>query len=330
MRADSCDAIDITGAVVRFTFCDTDNVVPYKLHIRTPLMQKDFDIGFRQHEEAYAWERAIRESALVASAHEAQRRKSERVLRVAKEMSDLIIYFRSVPFRDRGWVFNEMSSFSESKADKYFLQQFHALNIAAYHLHQISRVYPRGNRFDSSNFNPFPFWNAGSQMIALNFQTGDKPMQYNQAKFRDNGGCGYLLKPKYMLSERFDPNNLAILRGVETKILHLRIVSARHLCKVGSRNVSSPLVEVEVLGSAVDSGLKHRTRSLENGFNPLWNERCEIHVKNPYVALLRFEVYEEDMFGERISIAQATYPVSMRQCGHVLYTRFDIDCVIIR
>lgn len=299
---------------MRFTFCDTDTVVPYKLHIRTPMMQKDFDIGFRQHEEAYAWERAIRESALVAGAHEAQRRKSERVLRVAKEMSDLIIYFRSVPFRDRGWVFNEMSSFSESKAEKYFLQQFHALNIAGYHLHQISRVYPRGNRFDSSNFNPFPFWNAGSQMIALNFQTGDKPMQYNQAKFRDNGGCGYLLKPKYMLSERFDPNNLAILRGVETKILHLRIVSARHLCKVGSRNVSSPQVEVEVLGSAVDSGLKHRTRSLENGFNPLWNERCEIHVKNPYVALLRFEVTDEDMFGERISIAQATYPVSI--LGH--------------
>lgn len=50
----------------------------------------------------------------------------------------------------------------------------------------------------------------------------------------------------------------------------------------------------------------------ENGFNPLWNERCEIHVKNPHVALLRFEVYDEDMFGERVSIAQATYPVRKR------------------
>lgn len=47
----------------------------------------------------------------------------------------------------------------------------------------------------------------------------------------------------------------------------------------------------------------------ENGFNPLWNERVEIHVKNPYIALLRFEVYDEDMFGERIPVAQATYPV---------------------
>lgn len=232
-------------------------------------------------------------------------------------MSDMIIYFRSVPFRDaRHWVFNEMSSFSESKADKYFLQQFHSLSIAAYHMRQISRVYPRGNRFDSSNFQPFPFWNVGSQMCALNFQTGDKPMQYNQAKFRDNGGCGYLLKPKYMLSEVYDPNSLATLRGVETKILHMRIIGARHMCRVGRSSVSSPLVEVEVIGSSIDSGLKHRTRYLENGFNPLWNERFEVHVKNPYLALLRFEVYDEDMFGERISIAQATYPVNCIRSGY--------------
>lgn len=35
-------------------------------------------------------------------------------------------------------------------------------------------------------------------MVALNYQTGDKPMQLNQAKFRDNGACGYLLKPEFM------------------------------------------------------------------------------------------------------------------------------------
>ena len=41
-------------------------------------------------------------------------------------------------------------------------------------------------------------WNVGSQMAALNFQTGDKPMQLKNAKFMQNGGCGYVLRPEFM------------------------------------------------------------------------------------------------------------------------------------
>lgn len=35
----------------------------------------------------------------------------------------------------------------------------------------LSRVYPKGQRIDSSNYNPVPFWNVGCQMVALNYQT---------------------------------------------------------------------------------------------------------------------------------------------------------------
>ena len=34
--------------------------------------------------------------------------------------------------------------------------------------------------------------------MALNFQGGDLPLWLNAAKFRGNGGCGYLLKPPGM------------------------------------------------------------------------------------------------------------------------------------
>ena len=57
-----------------------------------------------------------------------------------------------------------------------------------YSTQQLSRVYPKGSRVDSSNYDPQPMWNAGSQMVALNFQTGDKPMQLNEGKFMQNGG----------------------------------------------------------------------------------------------------------------------------------------------
>ena len=58
---------------------------------------------------------------------------------------------------------------------------------------------------DSSNYNPMQMWNVGSQMAALNFQTGDKPMQLNQAKFALNGGCGYVLRPEFMFTDDYSP-----------------------------------------------------------------------------------------------------------------------------
>lgn len=38
----------------------------------------------------------------------------------------------------------------------------------------MSRIYPKGTRMDSSNYNPQPFWNVGCQMVALNYQTMGK------------------------------------------------------------------------------------------------------------------------------------------------------------
>lgn len=44
----------------------------------------------------------------------------------------------------------------------------------SYNKRQMSRVYPKGTRMDSSNYMPQMFWNAGCQMVALNFQTMGK------------------------------------------------------------------------------------------------------------------------------------------------------------
>ena len=41
----------------------------------------------------------------------------------------------------------------------------------SYNKRQLSRIYPKGTRVDSSNYMPQIFWNAGCQLVALNFQT---------------------------------------------------------------------------------------------------------------------------------------------------------------
>ena len=56
-----------------------------------------------------------------------------------------------------------------------------------YHKKQLSRVYPKGSRVDSANYDPVPIWNCGCQMLALNYQTPDKAMQLNKGRFLLNG-----------------------------------------------------------------------------------------------------------------------------------------------
>lgn len=255
------ETFDVQGAVTAFAYDQNEPEVPYTLRISTPTNPHGLVIGFRSHELAYEWDRAIKDSATQASQLRVEREKRERSCRVAKEMADITVYFRSVPFKTTGWVFNEMSSFSETRGEKAFVQQFAVNGVARYHINQVSRVYPKGQRVDSSNFNPMPFWSVGCQMCALNYQTGDRWTQCNDAKFRDNGRSGYVLKPKFMLHERYDPTQYDSTIDLVYKHLQIRIICARHLCKSG-RSVSSPFVLTEIIGSPFDSGVKHKTRAV--------------------------------------------------------------------
>lgn len=57
----------------------------------------------------------------------------------------------------------------------YFYNCIHYLTWwSRYNKMQLSRIYPKGTRVDSSNYMPQLFWNAGCQMVALNFQTVGK------------------------------------------------------------------------------------------------------------------------------------------------------------
>lgn len=71
-----------------------------------------------------------------------------------------------------------MSSFSETAGMNLLKQQ--SIDFVNYNKRQMSRIYPKGTRADSSNYMPQVFWNAGCQMVSLNFQTNDLPMLLNQ------------------------------------------------------------------------------------------------------------------------------------------------------
>jgi phosphatidylinositol phospholipase C, delta len=78
-----------------------------------------------------------------------------------------------------------------------------------YNIHHMTRTYPAGKRVDSSNYNPLLAWSVGCQLVALNFQTPDTPLILNDGRFRENNGCGYVLKPKSVMEDAAmePPNN---------------------------------------------------------------------------------------------------------------------------
>ena len=89
-------------------------------------------------------------------------------------MSDLVHYLVPVRFvtfaraeeRKRSY---EISSFAEDKAQSLIRE--YAREFVGYNQRQLSRIYPRGTRLESSNYNPYIFWSIGCQMVALNYQT---------------------------------------------------------------------------------------------------------------------------------------------------------------
>ncbi|PRD31277.1 UNVERIFIED_CONTAM: norpA [Trichonephila clavipes] len=218
-------------------------------------------------------------------------------------LSSLVNYAQPVKFlgfdvaEEKNLHFN-MSSFAENTALGYLKSQ--AIEFVNYNKRQLSRIYPKGTRADSSNYLPQIFWNAGCQMVALNFQTSDLPMQLNQGKFEYNGGCGYLLKPDFMRrpDKTFDPFAESPVDGVIAAQCSVRVISGQFLSdkKVGT------YVEVDMYGLPTDTIRKEfRTRLVpSNGLNPVYNE--EPFVVLPDLAVIRIAVYDENskMLGQRI------------------------------
>jgi len=54
----------------------------------------------------------------------------------------------------------------------------------------------------------------------------------------------------------------------------------------------------------------------DNGFNPVWNEQTQFIVSNPDIALIRFAVQDEDVFGDPNFLGQAVYPINSLKKGY--------------
>nr|XP_060638622.1 1-phosphatidylinositol 4,5-bisphosphate phosphodiesterase delta-1 isoform X2 [Anolis sagrei ordinatus] len=250
-----------------------------------------------------------------------QKRMSEK-LKLAKELSDTVVYCKSVHFKGFNntspQAYNEMSSFTESKALK--LAQESGTSFIHHNVRQLSRIYPAGRRTDSSNYNPVDMWNVGSQIVALNFQYKGLEMDVHQGRFQDNGFCGYVLKPEFLRDPHSEFNPKAITKGPwwTPKKLKVKVISGQQLPKVNkSKNsIVDPRVIVEIHGVQKDYDKKQTKVIDNNGFKPTWDETFEFKVNVPQLALVRFMVEDFDTATKNDFMGQFTAPFLSLKRGY--------------
>ncbi|XP_045768316.1 1-phosphatidylinositol 4,5-bisphosphate phosphodiesterase classes I and II [Maniola jurtina] len=225
----------------------------------------------------------------------------------AAEISALVNYVQPVHFSsfenaEKKNRFYEMSSFDEKQATTLLKER--PIEFVNYNKHQLSRVYPAGTRFDSSNFMPQVFWNAGCQLVALNYQTLDLAMQLNLGTFEYNRRCGYLLKPEFMRRKdrRLDPFAESTVDGIIAGSLSVSVMSGQLL----TDKRTGTYVEVDMFGLPADTvRKKFRTKVVQsNGINPVYEDEPFVFKKVvlPELAMLRIAAHEESgrLLGHRV------------------------------
>uniref|UniRef100_UPI003AABCAAB 1-phosphatidylinositol 4,5-bisphosphate phosphodiesterase delta-4 n=1 Tax=Centroberyx gerrardi TaxID=166262 RepID=UPI003AABCAAB len=243
--------------------------------------------------------------------------------KLSQELSDLVVYCKSVHFHgfEHARLHSkcyEMSSFSESKAKK--LAKDAGTDFVQYNTRQLSRIYPSGLRTDSSNYNPQELWSAGCQIVALNFQTAGLEMDLNDGLFRQNGRCGFVLKPDFMRDSNteFDPEKPEERQAYGPLRLSIQVISGQQLPKVNQKegSIVDPLVRVEVYGVPQDQAKGETSYIHNNGFNPVWNDTLNFVIHAPDLALVRFVVEDYDKASRNDFIGQFTLPFTCIQAGY--------------
>ena len=112
--------------------------------------------------------------------------------------------------------------------------------------------------------------------------------------FKDNGGCGYVLKPEILRnpSLKFDPNNPNTMTN--KVMFYIKIISAQNLI-IDGKDISDPYMTVKIYGVPSDRAERKTKYVKDNGFNPVWNEDFQFQINCPELAFVKINVLDEDV-----------------------------------
>ncbi|PSR95059.1 Phosphoinositide phospholipase [Actinidia chinensis var. chinensis] len=247
--------------------------------------------------------------------------QDEDILAVPEYRHLIAIHAGKVKGGIENWFFDDANkvrrlSLSEQQLEK--AAETYATNIVRFTQRNLLRVYPKGIRFDSSNFNPLVGWEHGAQMVAFNMQGYGKYLWIMHGMFRANGGCGYVKKPHFLLNPRevYDPNEeLPTITTLKVKV-YLGEGWYSDFSHTHFDRYSPPdfYTRVGIAGVPRDTKMM-RTKAIEDEWVPVWNHEFAFPLTVPELALLRIEVMEYDTSGNPDFGGQTCLPVSELRGG---------------
>ncbi|KAH0589685.1 hypothetical protein H2248_005408 [Termitomyces sp. 'cryptogamus'] len=124
--------------------------------------------------------------------------------KMSARLLSLLVYTVGVKYRGINkkeiYAPEHMFSLSETTANRMLKSNTGGMQDIIKHCRtHLVRIYPKGMRVDSSNYEPHRYWSAGTQLVAINWQTFDLGYMLNHAMFQRNGRAGYVLKPPALL-----------------------------------------------------------------------------------------------------------------------------------
>lgn len=210
----------------------------------------------------------------------------------------------------------------------------HPDDLVRFTQRNILRIYPKGTRVTSSNYNPLLAWSHGAQMVAINMQGYGKPLWLVHGFFAGNGGCGYIKKPAFFLEKKKKLENHSESEeeasleywnprypGPVKKVLQVKVLLGlgwlECFGKTHFDRFSPPdfYVQIGIAGVPADASLKTLETKTDQ-WHPSWEEQVlEFPLCVPELALLTIEVSEYDVTGPDAFGGQAVLPVGFLQEG---------------
>ncbi|KAF8962864.1 PLC-like phosphodiesterase [Flammula alnicola] len=221
--------------------------------------------------------------------------------RISDELAILGYYARSMKPR-KGWLTQEITSpknvlINISESACLSLLPVSLRLLVEHSSRHLRRIFPKGTRIGSSNFDPLVFWRNGSQVASLNWQVYDRGMQVNEAMFV--GSPGWVAKPRHM---RIGGDEVNTESGGRERLVG-EIVGVSSLPAPNGRTgkTFSTYIRAQLFHANGDVNWRSKTikiqHSAETGADVLWNEQFEWEYERDEMAFLRLLVFEDE-FGK--------------------------------
>lgn len=280
-------------------------------------------------------------TAAVHHAREYKRRK-DRIQRVSVELAKLTL-LNSLSFKHWGKSHSLPQTCMHSIYEGRFLKMIEdeedghgtSNDFVSFTVNHLLRTFPSWKGKDYViNFDPTTEHAFGCQIVSMNLHSSDEHLLVNDGRFRENGSCGYVLKPPELSALHLDDDDSVNVREQRWRVSILSgsclprnegALGRKPLSVGGSLNYISPFVQVSLYeGDLRQDNVLHTTNAaVNNGLNPVWDEEedeFEFVVRNPTVAVVLFSVWDDDT-GD--FVAASPVPLSCVREGYRSIALFD-------